>query len=466
MKLAIPNLLSIKLLIFAFFLIGLENIQLPPIEKHEWRQTLTLSIAQNFLDDPNIFYPRMDIGGKTDGTMACEFPIFNYLLAFFFKIFGVHHWYGRLLNWTISCIGLWFFYDLVRKSTNARTALFSTIALMGSIVFQYARKTMPDTFALFVTTAGVWFLWHYLENQSRKYLVAGFLLTTCGILSKIPFVVMLLFLIVPFFDKQFAFKAKRNLTIAVSVAMGCVTWWYFYWMPYLLEEFGNQLIWPVSLTEGWKVVMEQRLSESWEMLIGAPFHYKFTFLLSVMGLGCVLTGSNAKLKWLSLAYIAIFFLFTLKTGIVFPTHDYYIIPLVPLLALFIGYLFDQLQLKNAATLALLMASLIAGFIHYKKQSFTPYENRGYLMALGDIMAKYTQPNDKIMVNNGPYSPGMMYWAKRKGWTVNTDVPHKAEWMPDFKAQGLKYILLDRHLSNDTLPYSLLYEDQHFRLYGL
>ncbi|MDO8969483.1 MAG: glycosyltransferase family 39 protein, partial [Saprospiraceae bacterium] len=194
MKSTINHAFSIKILILVFFLVGLENITLPPIDAHDWRQTLTLSIAHNFLDHSNIFYPRMDIGGQGDGIMACEFPIFNYLLAGIFKIFGPHDWYGRLLNWTISCAGLCFFYELVRKSSNARVAFFASIALMGSVVFEYARKSMPDTFALFTTMAGVWFLWRYIERGALKYLILGFILTVCGILSKIPFLVLLSFL--------------------------------------------------------------------------------------------------------------------------------------------------------------------------------------------------------------------------------------------------------------------------------
>ena len=102
MKITFSNSVWIKFLIVIFFLVGLENILLPPFDNHGWRQILTLSIAQNFLEFPNIFFPRMDIGGETNGIIACEFPIFNYLIAIFFKIFGINQWSGRLLNWGIT----------------------------------------------------------------------------------------------------------------------------------------------------------------------------------------------------------------------------------------------------------------------------------------------------------------------------------------------------------------------------
>lgn len=69
-----------------------------------------------------------------------------------------------------------------------------------------------------------------------------------------------------------------------------------------------------------------------------------------------------------------------------------------------------------------------------------------------------------MVNNGMFNPTLMFYTRRKGWTVNQDVVSKVDWMPDFKRDGLKYIVIDRHLLNDTLPFSLVYEDQDFRIY--
>lgn len=465
MKQLISKELGIKIAILAFFLVGLENIQLPPLDIHEWRQTLTLSIAHNFLENPNIFFPRMDIGGNTEGIIACEFPVFNYLLAGIFKLFGTHDWFGRLLNWTVSCIGLWFFFDVVRKSTNFNTAFYALIALMSSIIFEYARKSMPDTFALFVTITGVWFLWNYLQNQSKKYLVVGAVLVTLGILSKIPFVLLLIFLLLPFLDEQYPRTAKRNLVIAIGLGLIGVVWWYFYWMPYLLEHFKNQLIWPVSLIEGYDIVTRKMANDSWRMTLDIPFHHKIPCLVAIMGLGVIWTGANHKLKIVALLYIAVFFLFTLKTGIVFPTHEYYVIPLVPLLALCAGCFLDQLKLKAFVTIPIAIVLFYTGFKENRQRSFNPVSNnRSYMMGLTEVMQKYTQPADKIMVNNGPFNPFMMYWAQRKGWTVNPDVTTKQEWMEDFKKQGLKYIVLDRHISDDSLPYPILYEDTHFKLY--
>ncbi|MBL7808404.1 MAG: glycosyltransferase family 39 protein [Saprospiraceae bacterium] len=454
----------IQFLLLLFFFLGLKDIQMPPLDKHDWRQTLTLSIAENFLDHPNLFYPRTDIGGATEGIMASEFPAFNYLLSLFFRLLGTHYWFGRLLNWSISCIGLWFFYRLTVRVLNPRAGYFALLALMGSIVFEYARKSMPDTFALSTTLIGVSLLWSYLESQQKRYLFGGLVLTAVGILSKIPFVLLLTFLIIPFLQNEFSPKAKRNLVLGLVPVMISVVFWYGYWMPYLLEQFKNQLIWPVSLEEGWRIVVHDYGKDSWSMLAEAPFHYKIPFLLAVMGLSLLLTGQDESIKFFVGTYSLGFFAFVLKTGIVFPTHDYYIIPLVPLLAILIGNFLDRLPLNQVYVHGIALVIFATGWMATRNKAQIPPKNRVYLMELPSLMETYTSQTDKIMVNNGQFNPTMMFWAKRRGWTVNQDVPYKTDWMPDFKRDGLQYVLIDRHLNDSILPYHLMFENEHFRLY--
>ncbi|MCC7466707.1 MAG: glycosyltransferase family 39 protein [Saprospiraceae bacterium] len=456
----------IQLLILVFFLFGLQNIQQPPLDKHDWRQTLTLSISENFLEHPNPFYPRTDIGGETEGIMAAEFPAFNYLLAMLFKVFGVHYWLGRLLNWAIACAGLWFYYQLTSKVLNQRAGYFAMLAMMGSIVFEYARKSMPDTFALSASLMGVYLLWQFLERGQFRYLASGLVLFTIGMLSKIPFVMPIVFLILPLLDAEIPAIRKKQLMAGLLPCAGMVGFWYGFWMPYLLEHYKNQLIWPVSILEGWKIVVEAHGNESWLMLSGAPFHFKIPFLFAVMGLGQVLTGNSQALKYMAGTYILLFFAFILKTGIVFPTHDYYIIPALPLLALLVGHFLDKMSWHPAISQAIAILILIAGILasHYK--SATSRQNRPYLMELPAIMDQFTAKDARIMVNNGAFNPTMMFWAHRKGWTVNQDVPFKSNWMPDFRRDGLQYILMDRHLNEEGLPYPLIFENEHFRLYSL
>jgi hypothetical protein len=37
-------------------------------------------------------------------------------------------------------------------------------------------------------------------------------------------------------------------------------------------------------------------------------------------------------------------------------------------------------------------------------------------------------------------------------------------MPDFKKQGLTLIVVDKHITSNPLPYTLVYEDEDFAFY--
>ncbi|MFK8163153.1 MAG: hypothetical protein AB8H12_11875, partial [Lewinella sp.] len=72
----------------------------------------------------------------------------------------------------------------------------------------------------------------------------------------------------------------------------------------------------------------------------------------------------------------------------------------------------------------------------------------------------------IMINDGSINPTLMFYARRRGWTVTNDILTKYEWMNGYRAQGLKFLVVDRRRFSDTLPYKLLSEDELFRVYDV
>jgi len=108
---------KIEFWIIFYFVIRLYGITDPPLEiGHHWRQVTGLMVARNFLEvNPNIFFPRVDETNGGTGIIGMEFPIMNYLHYLLSLIFGYQHWYGRLINLTISSLGIYYFYLLLRK---------------------------------------------------------------------------------------------------------------------------------------------------------------------------------------------------------------------------------------------------------------------------------------------------------------------------------------------------------------
>lgn len=58
---------------------------------------------------------------------------------------------------------------------------------------------------------------------------------------------------------------------------------------------------------------------------------------------------------------------------------------------------------------------------------------------------------------------MLYAAHRRGWTV-TDRMKDSAWVAGEATVGMNYLVIDRSLWQDTLPFSKLYEDNEFQVY--
>ncbi|MCI5056072.1 MAG: glycosyltransferase family 39 protein [Flavobacteriales bacterium] len=233
------------------FLVRLIGIQNPPLESgHNWRQSLTNMVARNFLEDPNILYPKIDMAGEKTGIIGSEFPVFNYLIFLVSALFGFEHWYGRLINLIFSSIGLWSFFRIIREFVNQKVAFNATIVLLFSLWFSYSRKVMPDTFSLSLLLTGLWMGYDYLKSGKILSLTGFFVLCAIGMLSKIPALsVFSLVSVVPFVRK-IPLKKRIIFSIVSVLVIIPVLIWYFLWVPYLVNTYKFELYFPRGLVEG------------------------------------------------------------------------------------------------------------------------------------------------------------------------------------------------------------------------
>lgn len=455
---------DIRFWVALFFILQLENYTNPPLDAHSWRQILTITIAKNFLTiDPNIFYPRIDTAGELTGIIGSEFPIFNYILLGLYKIFGFEDWYGRVVNSLVSSFGLWALFGIFRRLVNEKVALYSTLFFGFSLYFKYARKTMPDTFALSLVFIGIYLGFRFLENpKENKILIASFLMTTLGLLSKMPAFCPLVFLIMPLLDNQFSLQSRIKLAVSTSFSTILMVIWYFIWAPHLVKTYGYQLFWAVSITEGWQILV--KMSDLvWKQFMINSFGTIWSYYIALISLSIWISFKLKKLLTIFVLYTLIFLIFIIKTGEVFPTHDYYILPYIPMMSLLIGYFVGEIHIPQV--LKIIIAFLLIN-MNYNRQRFDLKidDNFKYRLEMGAIVDKYIGKNDKIMTNGGGYNPVCIYHAGRKGWVFHDEVLKKTNWMPDFKKNGLKYILIDKYWSNPDLPYKLIFEDQHLKIY--
>ncbi len=93
------------------------------------------------------------------------------------------------------------------------------------------------------------------------------------------------------------------------------------------------------------------------------------------------------------------------------------------------------------------------------------DKENYLLTL-DGITRNNIPKDKLIVINGGNSPQEIYFAHRKGWTVENDKVNKEE-LNCFRKSGASFLILDKHKISNTLDYyPLIYSDDNFKVYEM
>jgi 4-amino-4-deoxy-L-arabinose transferase-like glycosyltransferase len=455
---------DIRFWILLFFVLRMFGITDAPLESgHSWRQALTNMMARNFLTTgPNLFYPTIDMYGEKSGIIASEFPFFNYLIYLFSYVFGYAHWYGRLINLVVSSFGLFYFYKLVLGLIDKKTAYNATIVLLVSIWLAHSRKSMPDTFSVSLVIIGLYYGYNYLKEGIKSSLLLFFLFCSLGMLCKIPAFSLFSVVAVVIFIKSIPIGRRIILNVVAVISAGVVYLWYFNWVPYLLDTYKFQLFFPKNYQVG--------TTEIAPLIPELLEKFYFSALCSFLAFACCLVGlillliRKSYLMSLGLLIICfVFGVFIIKTGAVFPTHSYYIIPFVPVMALAAGYFISKIPMKYQSILLVLIA--IEGIANQQHDFFIK-ENQLYKLELEAKTDSIIPKKDLIIINGGE-SPQDIYFANRKGWTVEPESISNLDYIDSLSIVGAKYLIVDLHKYNFQLAqYPKLFEDNDYSIYKL
>lgn len=448
------------------FIIRLFHITYPPLETaHSWRQSDVLMVARNFYESsPNILYPRIDYGGNSSGITGMEFPIFNYLIYLLSIVFGYNHFYGRIINLTISTFGCYYFYKILKEYFSEKTAFYSTIILMSSLWFAYSRKAMPDIFATSLVLIGLYYGFQYLFNSSHWYQLAFyFILVSFGILSKISAGYLMALLLFPLMNNEVRLRKKIILTTLSAISLSAIVVWYFIWVPHLTKLTPlNSFFMGVSFTEG---------------INGLFLNFNDTmekFYFTAMGFsGCCIfiTGLYYSIKKKNKAVLSIFCLLTIafaifmfKMGRNFSIHTYYILVFIPVMAFLAGYAINNIK-QHWLRVLLLMVIFLEN-VGNQWTDFSPRKERMEMIRLEEIIDSNTESEDLIAINM--IDPIGLYMAHRKGWKLEDYQLIDPIYLADIRKEGCKFLVVIQfeNKGNINLNFPVLFEDDFFRLYQL
>lgn len=455
-------LFDVRFWILVLFLVRLENINLPPLDEHAWRQTITLGVARNYLEiDPNFFHPRTVLCDSRAGILAQEFPLFNYAIAMLWKVFGTQSWVFRIFSLLVASVGLFYFSKVARRFTGEKGALYATVIFGVSVAFMYARKGMPDVFAVSLALIGVEYGWRYLEEKKSAQLGLFVFFAALGMLCKMPASCVMGLLAAPLMTGDADRLSKSRFVGAGVLAVATMGAWYFVWVPWSEKVHQFPLFYPTSIAEGWQQLVAMK-DDTIARFYPIALTSRLAFLFCLVGLVWMFWKVNKPLMWAFAGSSALLIGLMLKAGGTFSGHVYYIIPYVPTMALLAGYGLAEVIKNQWLQLALLMAIAIEAIAEHKRDFFIPWQEQKYLK-LEKIVDQYVPKDDRILVNNLEGCPKMMYFAHRRGWTV-TDRMKDSSWVIGEETVGMHFLVIERSRWQDTLPFPKLYEDNEFQVY--
>ena len=441
------------------FALRLITIDAPIFDSHNWRQADGYAVARNFLEeDYNIFKRRVDNRGGGTGITPSEFPLINYITYLFYLVTGVQWWPGRLINLTVTSLGIFSFHQIIKARWSKRLALYSSVILLFSIWFSFGRKFMPDTFSASILLTGIGLQVNYLKKQKPATLVLSVILISIGLLTKITSFPLLSFSAFFLLDQKEPIRLKKNIFIGLVIAIIPVVLWYFYWNPKVanLYAYGQVLIQTDIMAQ-----MDSLFLHSGRVLkrFYQDAFYYIGFLFFILGVFISIKEKKSLFKTLLIVSTSV--VYVLFAGFKFAEHTYYIIPLVPFMALGAAYGLTSL---NSSRVSIFILCLIV------TESFSNQVSDVYLakpksefLTLEKFVDKHLSPETLVATNSG-MNTNMLYFSHRKGWALNNSDFGNEQYMRIIGEDSCEYILW--YKKNGTLDeiqpeFQVISENENF-----
>lgn len=454
---------DIRFWIVFFFLIRLVGITNPPLENaHDWRQCLTNMMSRNLYEtDNNPFYPRVDNGGKHDGIIASEFPVYNYVVYLISLLFGYAHWYGRLVNLIISSLAVWYFYKLLKYYLSEKVAFTSAFLLTISIWFTFSRKTMPDIFSISMMIMALYQVFTFIKTYNWWRLALFGILASIAVLAKLPAIYALSILGLIILNGSSRLLPKFSVILAAVFVFSVGYWWYFVWGEYLLKTWEYQLYFPKNYKEGPPEFLAT-LGMAAERFYFSAFQSFIAFGMFVVGLYIAIRKKQRIPLYILGITFPVFLIFIVKTGNVFALHSYYVIPFVPVMCIIAAVGLSSLPPRFYAWVLCLIA--IESIANQQHEFFVP-DSEKFKLNLETEINKSVPANTKIVLS-GTTGPQYLYFAHRKGWGVSPEQTLDTAYMNFVQSKGYRYLVVIKKELDSALPYTKISEDSDIVVYDM
>ena len=427
---------------------------------HVWRQTQTQSTIDNFYqEDMNIFNPRRNDRGDTQGFFRMEFPLMQWMVACVYKVYGKHIIISRLFMFFIGIFSVLGIYKLLMAMfVNETLAVFGAWAFNFSPCFYYYTiNPLPDNLALCSAIWGLalFFSWH--SNKKGYVLFLAGLFFSVAALCKLPFiiyyVVPLLFFLKEFNNNGITKKITIQFFSVFSLSLLPIIWY----ATVIPQWEGNMIIKGVvdneeSVSMLLYYLQHTLISTLPELLLN---YGSLLFFLAGFYFICRRKAFNDPRFALmfSLGLITLFYYFY-EVNAIATIHDYYLFPFLPLIFILVSYgafhLYKSGHFYRYLTISLLMLLPLFCFLRMQGRwnPEAPGFNKDLLIYKSELQKAV--PEDALVVAGNDVSRFILfYYINKKGWSF-TDDKLTAFQLTSMMEKGAEYLYTDSEkIQNDS-----------------
>lgn len=413
------------ILIFAL-LVRLIHINFPVSGWHEWRQADTAAIAKNYYENGfDILNPEIDWGG-VNNHVESEFQLYPFVVSLLYYLFGFTEIWGRLVSILCSLFTVFGLYLLTKSIINKKTALWSAfIYAILPLNIYFARVMMPEATMMMAIVFGIYFFYKWIEYDRTQYLILSCLFTTIAVLLKIPTLYIGLPLLYLAYQK---YRLKTFLNwklILYTLAVLVLTALWYYHAHQLYENGGRTFqIWEFGSDKWGNFKLWITPGFYYDIIYGSLIQRHLTypgFIICLIGFFIKRENKYEKLFDVWVISLLIYVLIVAQGN---RQHDYYQLPIILPLVVFIGKVFGKyltevrinfIKYKTRYSLLIISLILILFFSFRFVNGLMKMENL-YLpyFTIAKEVKKVSGKND-LIITLCDGNPIYLYTADRKGW---------------------------------------------------
>ncbi|EKE14915.1 MAG: dolichyl-phosphate-mannose-protein mannosyltransferase [uncultured bacterium] len=472
-------ILSVILVIALLF--RLYKINIPLADLHSWRQADTAAVARNYVKNGiDLFHPIYDDFSNVqsgidnpNGYRMVEFPIYNAIIAFFYKsfpIFTLEIW-GRLTTVIFSLIVISVIYYLLLNESNRLSAIFGslTYAIFPFFVF-FSRVILPETTTLAFTLLAILSLYinSKLKERSIKSICLYFLsaiLFAVSLLIK-PTIIFYFFPIIVIFFRKNKLNLLKKLDFYLYFIIALVP--LVFWRSYIKNfpegiPYSDWLFTSANTAQGLKSILFR------------PSFFRWIFFerINNLILGGYLTlffvlGTIAKQKkYLLISFLvsALAYILVFQGGNL--QHEYYQTLILPVFSMMIGLGVSFVFGHKKEFISSFFVSILVFVIFISSFYFSYFKVIDYyvvsqeLVQEANIINSLTSPEDKI-VTDRTGDTTLLYLANRRG------APSIFRDPIELKKLGYKYLITSNEGEINIMKpdFQIVFENEKFTLFKL